>query len=235
MTERPVPLLACTAVAFAALAFAPTPSHAQEPSAAPETTATPERGTGLRHASPRGQGASPVSPGPSAGRGAALRARIDSNREERQKAMLNRFAMRKGLLDRAKALSEGRPDPKVEARERHRADLWGQLRARLGGRALRPMPESLRKELWNHARREAKLAQIEIIAVRADEQALASRANRLRATELTRHEARIEAIVKALNDEAAVAQKAAETKAEAPAGDTTKEESDTDEKKEATP
>lgn len=96
----------------------------------------------------------------------------------------------RALAFRAATAPRGTDEHALERQAR-----WDELRAKLGPKHARPLPAAIVAELRNHARREARLARIELLTLRAGDQGLTTRASKLRARERQRHDARIEKLV----------------------------------------
>jgi hypothetical protein len=96
----------------------------------------------------------------------------------------------RALAFRAATTPRGADEHALERRSR-----WDEIRAKLGPKHARPLPAAILAELRNHARREARLARIELLTLRAGDQGLTTRASKLRAREQQRHDARIEKLI----------------------------------------
>lgn len=85
----------------------------------------------------------------------------------------------------------GLTDPNALARRAR----WDALHQKLGPRWAEKLPASIVAELRTHARREARLAQVELVALKGGDQGLTALASQLRERERMRHEARLEQLV----------------------------------------
>ncbi|MCA9583232.1 MAG: hypothetical protein KC416_15640, partial [Myxococcales bacterium] len=83
-----------------------------------------------------------------------------------------------------------------DAKEERRRALAEQLRRRRGTQTLRPIPEDLRLELRNHARRVARLRRIQVLADAASDGPSVERANDLLTREEKRHDRALDVLLK---------------------------------------